>query len=105
AVEELTIEVPLILPERGGVAVQVVVGAPEDGRRQVSVYSRGDDNLAWTRHASGVLGTAPAAFDLTEWPPRGAEAIDVSGTYEGLAEAGLAYGPTFRGLRAAWRVG
>ncbi|WP_052395952.1 type I polyketide synthase [Kutzneria sp. 744] len=105
AVEELTIEAPLILPERGGVAVQVVVGGPEDGRRQVSVYSRGDDDLAWTRHASGVLGTASASFDLTEWPPRGAEAIDVTGTYAGLAEAGMNYGPTFQGLKAAWRVG
>ncbi|HTI27341.1 MAG TPA: SDR family NAD(P)-dependent oxidoreductase, partial [Kutzneria sp.] len=105
ALEELTIEAPLVLPERGGVAVQVVVGAPEDGRRPVSVYSRGDDDLAWTRHATGVLGTASASFGLTEWPPPGAETIDVSGMYEGLAAAGMNYGPTFQGLKAAWRLG
>ena len=40
-VEELTLEAPLILPERGGVAIQVVVGAEESLRaRSVAIYSR-----------------------------------------------------------------
>ncbi|AXX30085.1 Malonyl CoA-acyl carrier protein transacylase [Actinosynnema pretiosum subsp. pretiosum] len=39
--EELTLEAPLVLPERGGVVLQVVVDAPDDGgRRTVAVHSR-----------------------------------------------------------------
>ncbi|WP_052395951.1 type I polyketide synthase [Kutzneria sp. 744] len=99
-VQELTLEAPLILPERGGVAVQVVV----DGARNVSIYSRVDD-LTWTRHATGVVGTGgDTAEDLAEWPPPGEE-VDLDGAYENLADQGYVYGPMFRGLKAAWRDG
>ncbi|WP_446592266.1 SDR family NAD(P)-dependent oxidoreductase, partial [Streptomyces sp. LARHCF249] len=108
--EELTLQAPLILPERGGIAVQVAVGpADASGRRTVAVHSRADDepDLPWTRHAEGVL--APAAADpveaLTSWPPTGAEAIPVSDAYPDLAAAGYHYGPVFQGLAAAWRLG
>ncbi|NYV77079.1 type I polyketide synthase, partial [Streptomyces sp. UH6] len=53
-VRELTLHNPLILPERGGVAVQVSVGpADAEGLRSVSVHSRpsGDTDEPWTRHA------------------------------------------------------
>ncbi|MEU9143524.1 SDR family NAD(P)-dependent oxidoreductase, partial [Streptomyces sp. NPDC048349] len=108
--EELTLQAPLILPERGGIAVQVAVGpADGSGRRTVSVHSRADDTpeLPWTRHAEGVV--APAAADpaeaLTSWPPAGAEEIPVSDAYPGLAAAGYHYGPVFQGLASAWRLG
>ncbi|MFJ2582720.1 SDR family NAD(P)-dependent oxidoreductase, partial [Kitasatospora aureofaciens] len=109
-VEELTLAAPLVLPERGGVRVQVWVGEPDaSGRRALTVHSRPDDGRGtdWTQHASGVLGSGavPAEFDAAVWPPAGAEAVDLSGLYEGLAEAGFGYGPVFRGLRAAWRAG
>ena len=39
------------------------------------------------------------------WPPVGAVEADVEGVYEGLAGAGLEYGPVFRGLRGVWRRG
>ncbi|MBK3638996.1 polyketide synthase dehydratase domain-containing protein, partial [Streptomyces sp. MBT97] len=42
---------------------------------------------------------------LTAWPPPGAEPVDVEGFYERVADAGYEYGPSFRGLRAAWRAG
>ncbi|WP_143671047.1 polyketide synthase dehydratase domain-containing protein, partial [Streptomyces sp. b84] len=42
-VEELTLAAPLVLPERCGVQVQVVVGnADESGRRTLQVHSRPD---------------------------------------------------------------
>ncbi|MFF8961118.1 polyketide synthase dehydratase domain-containing protein, partial [Streptomyces sp. NPDC014894] len=114
-VEELTLEAPLVVPERGGVQVQLVVEAPGGaGQRSFSVHSRRQDALAeepWTRHASGVLTAGmtrdlPAGFDeLTEWPPAGAVPVDIEGLYEELWEGGVAYGPVFRGLRAAWRRG
>ncbi|MGW1800882.1 SDR family NAD(P)-dependent oxidoreductase, partial [Streptomyces sp. NPDC001984] len=107
--EELTLQAPLVLPERGGVAVQVVVGtAADDGTRPVHVYARPDDEeQAWTRHATGLLsaGALAPSFDLAQWPPRGAEAVDLTGMYDTLAEAGLEYGPVFQGLTAAWRSG
>nr|WP_239405329.1 type I polyketide synthase [Frankia sp. Cj3] len=108
--EELIIESPLILPEHGGVQVQVAVGAPEQqaGRRPVTVYSRPQDATAdtgWARHAGGFLGTGAAAASaaLNEWPPQGADPVDVGEIYQDLATAGLPYGPLFQGLRAAWR--
>ncbi|MEU1800716.1 type I polyketide synthase, partial [Streptomyces sp. NPDC019937] len=109
--EELTLEAPLVLPEAGRVQLQLSVGAPDaSGRRSLTVYSRSEDaavDEVWERHASGVLGSgAPSAsFDLGVWPPAGAEALPVDGVYEGLADAGLAYGPVFRGLTSAWRLG
>ena len=56
-VEELTLQTPLVLPEQGGVQVQVWVGDPDEGgRRPVNVYSRMEGaEGSWTRHATGVL--------------------------------------------------
>jgi acyl transferase domain-containing protein/thioesterase domain-containing protein len=110
-VDELTLETPLVLPERGKVRLQTVIGPPDaSGSRPVSVYSRPDDAdpaTLWTRHAAGRV--APATGDeeaeLTDWPPAGAEPVPVEGMYEALAAAGLNYGPAFQGLRAAWRHG
>ncbi|MFF7251562.1 SDR family NAD(P)-dependent oxidoreductase, partial [Embleya sp. NPDC008237] len=110
-VAELTLEAPLLLPERGAVRVQVVLGAAEEsGVRPLGVYSRDESaaaDLDWTRHATGLLTASapPPAFDLTAWPPAGATAIDLAGFYSEAAESGLGYGPVFQGLRAAWRHG
>ncbi|WP_408607370.1 type I polyketide synthase [Kitasatospora mediocidica] len=110
-VEELVIEAPLVLAERGGVRVQVVVGGADDsGRRPVSVHSLAQGAEAgspWTRHVSGFLveRAQPAGFDLSVWPPEGAQEVDLSDFYDRRALAGLEYGPVFQGVRAAWRRG
>ena len=52
---------------------------------------------AGRRQRAGVLAGA--------WPPPGAEPVDLDGAYDRLAGAGLAYGPAFRGLARAWRLG
>ncbi|WP_425087960.1 type I polyketide synthase [Streptomyces cyanogenus] len=107
AVEELVIEAALVVPEEGGLRLQVAVaGADERGRREVSVHSSRDGE-SWTRHARGVLGAreAEAGFELRQWPPPGAEPLVVDGFYDGGFGAGVEYGPVFRGLRAAWRRG
>ncbi|MET9634691.1 type I polyketide synthase, partial [Lentzea sp. NPDC006480] len=110
-VEELTLAAPLVLPDSGGVQVQLIVGVPEDdsenGRRSITIYSRPETAVdePWTEHATGVLGTGGGAIaEVGEWPPR-AEAIDVSDAYERFAESGFEYGPAFQGVRAAWRDG
>ncbi|MFH8447541.1 SDR family NAD(P)-dependent oxidoreductase, partial [Streptomyces sp. NPDC018026] len=108
-VEELTLEAPLVLPADGGVAVQVVVGAADEaGLRSVEVYSRVEgDDAPFTRHATGLLGRATSVpeFELTAWPPPGAQSLEVERPYERLANRGYGYGPVFQGLKAAWRRG
>ncbi|MFF4298356.1 SDR family NAD(P)-dependent oxidoreductase [Streptomyces vinaceus] len=110
AVEELTLHAPLILPERGGAAVQVWLGADDgSGRRTVAIHSR-DESAAepvWTRHAEGTLvsGAGLPAESLAEWPPPGATPTTVDGAYELLLERGYHYGPVFQGLKAAWTSG
>jgi acyl transferase domain-containing protein len=109
-VDELTLEAPLVVPERGAVQLQVLVGTLEESkRRSLSVHARaaGDGEGGWTRHASGVLSAAApiAGEELRDWPPAGAVAVELDGLYEGVAEAGLVYGDAFRGLRAVYRRG
>lgn len=109
--DQLVLHAPLIVGEHGGVAVQVVVGAwRESGERPVRIYSRIDDGAdrAWTRHAEGVVAPAADATPMEEfdqWPPEGAEPIDISEAYPQLAARGYEYGPAFRGLRSVWRRG
>ncbi|MEH0830256.1 MULTISPECIES: type I polyketide synthase, partial [unclassified Micromonospora] len=106
---ELTLQAPLPLPDRAAVVLRVVVGgADEASNRSVAVYS-GDDaeDTAWTAHAVGLLSAsvpAPAA-PLDAWPPAGATPLPVDDGYQRLLADGYAYGPTFQGLRAAWRHG
>ncbi|MFF8104500.1 SDR family NAD(P)-dependent oxidoreductase, partial [Streptomyces sp. NPDC016640] len=113
-VEELTLSAPLVLPAQGGTRIQVRIGTPDaDGRCALGIHARGEDDVQapWTVHATGILAPAAAAdhvrsgFDASVWPPKDARPVDVTDCYERLAEAGFAYGPAFRGLRAAWRRG
>ncbi|WP_406103021.1 SDR family NAD(P)-dependent oxidoreductase [Streptomyces canus] len=109
-VGELTLMEPLTV--RDAVRLQVVVGPSTDGRRSVAVYSQAEDSLdgVWRRHAIGELLDAPSGdgtgFDaLAHWPVPGAEQLDLDGYYEKFEAQGLAYGPSFRGLRELWRAG
>jgi acyl transferase domain-containing protein/acyl carrier protein len=108
--DELVTEAPLVVPEHGGVRVQVAVGGPDDGgARTVEVFSLREDGAeVWTRHATGVLSAAPAptgGFDFTAWPPPGAQPVEVGDFYADLVERGYAYGPAFQGVRTVWRRG
>ncbi|MGV9856558.1 beta-ketoacyl synthase N-terminal-like domain-containing protein, partial [Streptomyces sp. NPDC003442] len=93
-IEELSLDAPLVLPEKGAAVIQVRVGAPDGGgSRALSVHARAegaDSDEPWTRYATAVLGTgAPAAgIGLAAWPPAGAVPVEVAG-----------------GAVAAWRLG
>ncbi|MGW9209792.1 type I polyketide synthase [Embleya sp. NPDC055664] len=112
---ELSLEVPLIVPDTGEVRIRVVVGAAdESGRRTLDVYSGPDDDEdraagGWTRHATGSLAPGGAraehAAAPVAWPPAGAEQVDIGALYDSFADAGFDYGPVFRGLREVWRLG
>ena len=122
SVRELVLQAPLVLSEGVAVQVQVVVGEPDDAvppARSIEVYARAEPATAegerapWVRHATGVLAPAGAealdeatAAELTgAWPPPDGVELDVDGVYDGLAGAGLEYGPAFQGLRGVWRRG
>ncbi|MCW7947480.1 polyketide synthase, partial [Streptomyces hygroscopicus] len=111
-IDDLTLEAPLIVPESGGVVLQVWVGGEEEqGRRALTVHSRLEgaaEDEPWVRHAVGHLTDQPGpsyAADFGAWPPAGAEACDLTAFYDNLAEVGLEYGPVFQGLRSVWRSG
>ncbi|SDD13058.1 type I polyketide synthase [Actinokineospora iranica] len=98
AVAELTLSVPLAVPDVGTAVVQVGVGAPDtSGGRPVVVHSRTDGE--WTQHATGVLVPAGLRPPPAAGEPAGTE-VDLTGVYERLAEHGYHYGPAFQGLRA-----
>ncbi|WP_271208627.1 type I polyketide synthase, partial [Streptomyces poonensis] len=123
---ELALTAPLSLPADGAVELQVKVSGPDGaGRRTVLFHARPhtpEGDRPWHRHATGTLvpeqqpadrGAAAAATragaGATTWPPPGAAPLHAgdphADPYEQLAGSGLSYGPAFRGLRAAWRLG
>ncbi|MGP3972260.1 SDR family NAD(P)-dependent oxidoreductase, partial [Streptomyces sp. 6N223] len=110
--DELALEAPLVLPDKGAVHLQVTVAEPdEDGRRTVAVYSRPDGDPTgepWTRHATATLlpQSPPPPIPATVWPPPAdATPLPLDALYARLDTTTLTYGPAFRGLRAAWRGG
>ncbi|QUH01514.1 SDR family NAD(P)-dependent oxidoreductase [Saccharopolyspora erythraea] len=108
AVEELTLQAPMVLPEHGSLLIQVAVGGPDDdGRRAVSLHSRPDEeDASWVQHANGHLAVSGGAGErLDVWPPAEASEVDLDGLYERLADTGFAYGPAFQALGAVWRRG
>ncbi|MFS8202840.1 polyketide synthase dehydratase domain-containing protein, partial [Streptomyces sp. CWNU-52B] len=105
-VAEMVVAAPLVIPAKGGVRVQLVVKEPQDsGDRPFSIHSCREGEDEWVCHATGTLAaSSPApAFELSAWPPAGAEPVETDGFYDRLAENGYVYGPVFRGLRTLWR--
>ena len=87
--------------------VQLTVDPPDDdGRRTLTIRSLppGGDR-AGLRHATGVLAPAGETEDhpaVGPWPPA-ADPVDLTDAYERLGDRGYDYGPTFQGLRTAFR--
>ncbi|MEW1754735.1 type I polyketide synthase, partial [Streptomyces angustmyceticus] len=110
-VESLTIEAPLVLPAHESVQLQMRIEEPDlHGTRALTLHSCriGSTGVAeepWIRHATGLLGADGhrETFDFAVWPPEGAQPVPTDGLYDAFADAGIAYGPAFRGLRHAWR--
>ncbi|MFE3729120.1 type I polyketide synthase [Nocardia sp. NPDC059154] len=117
AVEELTLEAPILPPAEGEVELQVLVREPDaEGRRSFTFHYRPSGDAAdgeWTRNASGVL-SARQWIDIglvdmvraASWPPADAEPVDPEWIPAQVARAaGLEWGPAFFGVEAAWRSG
>ncbi|WP_424187267.1 beta-ketoacyl synthase N-terminal-like domain-containing protein [Actinokineospora sp. G85] len=89
---------PLVVPETGAVDLRVSVTGGA-----VAIHSRVAEG-EWVKHAAGAMNeAAEAAEAAADWPAEG-EPIDVADLYPALAAAGLDYGPSFQGLRRAWRA-
>ncbi|MGV9362791.1 type I polyketide synthase [Amycolatopsis sp. NPDC003731] len=127
-VDELTFAAPLVLPAQGAVTVQVTAGQEDPaGRRPITVSSRpAASDAGWTRHATGSVsrvatregaaGSPPgvpqapgaageAGARHPQWPPAGAEPVDLDPLYPRLAAMGFDYGEAFNGLTRVWRTG
>ncbi|HEV3094258.1 MAG TPA: SDR family NAD(P)-dependent oxidoreductase, partial [Solirubrobacteraceae bacterium] len=123
--QELEMRTPMVLPERGGVQVQLVVdGSEGEESRSLAIYSRPQQHSEevggvppWTKNAAGTLvkggeaderewlSTHMQSLASEEWPPTGCESLDVQRAYDRLESSGLEQGPAFGGLVAAWRQG
>jgi polyketide synthase 7 len=105
AVDELTLEAPLVLSRTAEREIRVVV----DGEGAIGVHSRAVGESEWTRNAVGTVGSgtapAPVREGLTEWPPAGATAVPFEDAYTRLSALGFGHGPLLHGTRAVWRRG
>ncbi|MFG1796151.1 type I polyketide synthase [Nocardia sp. NPDC049149] len=111
--DEMVLQAPLVLDGPGAIRVQVVVGATDDdGRREVALYSSPEPNADDEQpepvcHARGWLTADTLQHSMTpvQWPPADAVPVAVEDLYARMSDAGLDYGPLFKGIRAAWRSG
>ena len=113
-VEDLQLHSPLILPEdeegadagAAGRPVQLVLDADDGARaRRVAIYSK-QGQRGWTLHVEGRLSRggvseAGASVNLDRLRA-GMAAQDVAALYSAKSEAGIDFGPAFRGLQAVW---
>ncbi|MBJ3810647.1 SDR family NAD(P)-dependent oxidoreductase [Streptomyces flavofungini] len=109
ALEKLTIEQPVALPEQGGIELQVITDAQDtNGWRAVALYARSENaDATWTQHAAGSLAplSEPEPAAPSTWPPVGAVPVDLDSLHAQHADRGYSSGPLSRCLRAAWRSG
>ncbi|WUI31813.1 SDR family NAD(P)-dependent oxidoreductase [Nocardia sp. NBC_00416] len=108
--DELVLEAPLPLSERGEVDIQISVeAAGTDGRRRFLVASRPADDpaAAAITHARGVFAPGAAADVLPtgrfDGPLAEGDAAAADVLYDRLLTQGFEYGPAFQGVRRTAR--
>ncbi|MBB5801448.1 acyl transferase domain-containing protein/acyl carrier protein [Saccharothrix ecbatanensis] len=117
-VDELVIAAPLVLEDNVTRQIRVTAGpVGDDGRREIAFFSRieaGEDEVVeLTCHARGWLSAnaEPLEDFAAQWPPANAEPVAVSELYALLnrnahfMDTVFEYGPAFRAVQSAWRVG
>ncbi|KXG49399.1 Acyl transferase/acyl hydrolase/lysophospholipase [Penicillium griseofulvum] len=98
------VQKPLAFMPNVRVRLQVTVGPPDHGTRQVQVYGAAEGGLPWTLHAEGSLVPAhtDASGDVTPFALEGAQKIDLRTVYRDFDVLGYHFGPRFRCLKEAW---
>ena len=101
ALEEVEIHRPLVFPDGAFRTVQVVLGT----EGSFEVVSREESGSVWDLHAEGRVAAGPSdgleSLDV-EGVRAGLLEVDPAEVYRGLAKAGIAFGPSFRGLSGLW---
>ncbi|WP_344908075.1 polyketide synthase dehydratase domain-containing protein, partial [Actinomadura meridiana] len=106
AVEELTLQSPLVFSGDESWDLHVTVSpADDEGRRDFTVHSRSSvstlgDQSTWTTNATGTLTSDESTVSPSAPAPaeNGAN-VQITGLYERLGEQGYGYGPSFQNLR------
>ncbi|UQA61054.1 type I polyketide synthase [Polyangium aurulentum] len=109
ALEEVTFDRMLAVPEEGERRVQVVFVDEEPSRASFQVSSREPGGKTWVQHAAGKVRTgvgAPGAR-ISKERPRVVQArcpitLDAAEFYRRMKEGGLSYGKSFRGIEQLW---
>ncbi|WP_095961649.1 type I polyketide synthase [Corallococcus macrosporus] len=111
SVDEITFSQALFLPEEGERRVQLLYSPEGERSGRFEIYSQeehtGEGEPGWILHAHGKLSaTAPAPgerVDVERLRATLSREVPVEGYYAKLGQAGLAYGPSFRGIQRLWR--
>lgn len=101
-IEDLEIAAPLLLEAEHSRVLRMSV-EPEDGRFLIRSRTLGQDD-PWRVHVTGRLmpGATVTSCDALQSPPRDPD-LDAETHYARASALGLAYGPAFRRVQAAWR--
>ena len=104
--EQVEFREPLLLPEEDICTLQTILSPNGSDASSWRVYSR--NGAGWTLHAQGSArpanGAAAGISDsLAALRGRCIEAVSVPDVYEGCAERGIDYGPSFCGLAELYR--
>ncbi len=111
AVEELTLQAPIVPAPGDEIELQVLVQAPDaTGHRPFEFYFRTSASDEWIHNATGSLATSAerepevlTRLRAQSWPPADAQHLDSAGLPAQIAaDAGLEYGPAFLGVRQVW---
>jgi myxalamid-type polyketide synthase MxaD len=119
ALEDMSFERALFLPEQGARAVQLVLSARGVGETPFRFFSMEESatqrDASWTAHAAGRIShpfsqakghageTAHHHESPGELMARCKETVAGADLYEGLRARGLEYGTSFRGVEQLWR--
>ncbi|WP_430909644.1 aminotransferase class III-fold pyridoxal phosphate-dependent enzyme, partial [Maribacter sp. 2-571] len=107
-IEELDVLQPMVFDKNGRI-LQLIIHPEEQDGLNFSIYSR-DSLLAegeWLRHVSGKLTIArsvPADVIDLESTVQQAQVLDIDTFYKSLFAIGLDYGPSFRGIKNAYKT-
>ncbi|NNH73588.1 type I polyketide synthase [Nocardia uniformis] len=111
AVEELTLQAPIVPVDSDEIELQVLVQAPDStGHRPFEFYFRTSTSDEWIHNATGSLATSAgrepevlSRLRAESWPPADAQHLDSAALPAQIArDAGLEYGPAFLGVQQVW---
>jgi acyl transferase domain-containing protein/NADPH-dependent curcumin reductase CurA/NAD(P)-dependent dehydrogenase (short-subunit alcohol dehydrogenase family)/acyl carrier protein len=109
ALEGITFDETLPLPQAAAVTLQLVLASEGHGQASFQAAARAGDGHEWVQHARGLLRLQPPeeeeipALRPSELQTRLARVEPIDAFYADMESRGLQYGPGFRSVAAAWR--